>query len=281
MSAARHFPSGGLPRRGLMLSAAASPALLYAAALNNRRRDFCRREGEPVMTLVLRLLVSLASLAAQIAGNPSGHWEGTIQAPGLDVRIEVDLAKRPDGSFEGTLTNPTRKIKGLPFAKVEVDGATIAFYAREDQGFSGLLSGDGKLMSGEYSGSDFSVPFSLTRTGDARIERPAKSPRIGKELEGVWTGTLDDNATASRLVLTLANDPDGTSSGTLLAVDLGGLKLPVVAIAQKASRVTFDIKAFGTAFAGTLNAAGTELAGTYTNPQGVALPLTFHRDAGQ
>jgi hypothetical protein len=37
------------------------------------------------------------------------------------------------------------------------------------------------------------MPFSLTRTGDPRIEAPATSAPIGKELEGIWNGTLDVN----------------------------------------------------------------------------------------
>jgi ABC-2 type transport system permease protein len=40
MSAERYFVGRGLPWGGLLLSATASAALLYAAALNNRRRDF-------------------------------------------------------------------------------------------------------------------------------------------------------------------------------------------------------------------------------------------------
>ncbi|HTM25918.1 MAG TPA: hypothetical protein VL225_12040 [Vicinamibacterales bacterium] len=225
-------------------------------------------------------LLWIVSFGSQIAVGPSGHWEGTIQAPGMEIRIEVDITRNRGGSLEGTLTNPSRHIKALPFAKVTLDGASISFYARDDQGFTGVLSTDGRLITGDFSGPDFSIPFSLTRTGDAKVEPPApKSARIGKELEGAWTGTLDDNGISSRLVLTLANQPDGSGAGAIVMPDMGNLRIPIVAITQKASRVTFDLKAFGTSFAGALNAAGTELAGTYTNAQGTAVPLTFRRAA--
>ena len=43
---------------------------------------------------------------------------------------------------------------------------------------------------------------------------------------------------------------------------------------QKASHVTIDVPSVGASFAGVLNAERTELAGTWTQPQG-AMPLTL------
>jgi ABC-2 type transport system permease protein len=40
MSGERYFRGGGLPLGGILLSVTASVAMLYAAAMNNRRRDF-------------------------------------------------------------------------------------------------------------------------------------------------------------------------------------------------------------------------------------------------
>jgi hypothetical protein len=85
------------------------------------------------MYVAVLLLLSILSLGGHVAVGPSGHWEGTIQAPGTDVTIEVDIARNQDGALAGALTNPSRHIKERPFAKVDVNGTSISFYAREDQ----------------------------------------------------------------------------------------------------------------------------------------------------
>ncbi len=138
-----------------------------------------------------------------------------------------------------------------------------------------MLSADGKSMSGEVVATQGSAPFSLTRTGDARIAPAPKSPPIGKELEGTWNGTLDLGERQMRLVVRMANQPDGTATGTIVSPDGSGVDIPI-AITQTASKVTIDVPSVGASYVGVLNAAGTELAGTWTQLS-AALPLTFRR----
>ena len=59
------------------------------------------------------------------------------------------------------------------------------------------------------------MPFTLTRTGDAKIATVAGGPRLGNELVGSWDGTLDVKGTLVRLTLTMANRPDGTSAASI------------------------------------------------------------------
>jgi hypothetical protein len=222
-------------------------------------------------------LSSPSSVLAQSAADPAGHWQGAIEAPGRSVAFEVDLGKNAKGEMAGTLSIPGQKLKGLPLAKVAVDGLSVTFYARSDQPLRGVLSDDGATMSGDFFVGGASVPFALTRVGAAKIEAPAKSAAVTRELEGTWNGTLDDQGAHLRLVLTMSNQPDGTAIGRIVNLDEGGLELPVV-ITQKASSVTLDSTVVESSFSGTLNEAGTELAGTFTQGPFVA-PLTFRRAA--
>lgn len=231
-----------------------------------------------MLLIAALLLLPASSLRAQTAVDPSGHWEGAVHAPNMEVKIEIDLAKNSKGELAGTFSG--RDVKGLPLARVVVEGKSISFHAREDQTFKGTISADGTSMSGELTGTDptgkaFSVPFSLTRTGDARIEPPAKSAPIGKELEGTWNGTLEVQGKQLRLVLKMANQSDFTSTGSIVTLDQGALEVPV-AITQKGSSVSLDAKVIGGSFSGTLNPEGTELAGTWTQGA-LVLPLTFRR----
>jgi hypothetical protein len=200
--------------------------------------------------------------------------------PNREVSIEVDLAKNARGELAGTFSNPARNLKGFPLASVTVEGNAIRLLIKANSGggtFEGVLSGDGRSMSGTFNTTEggYSIPFGLTRTGDARIEAAATSAPIGKELEGTWHGALVANGKQVRLVLTLSNHPDGT--GSILQVD-EGLDVPIATITQKASSLTLDITAVGGSYSGTLNADGTELAGTWNEGQ-VSLPLTFRRAA--
>jgi len=233
----------------------------------------------PRRTLLLAALFLLpaAPLAAQSAADPSGHWEGAIQAPNMEVRFEIDLAKNSKGELAGSFGQPAENLRGLPLANFAMDGRSIDFQikgsAAGQRTFKGALSADGASMSGDFSQAGFTVPFSLTRTGDARVDTPARNASIGKELEGTWNGTVDVNGLQRRLVLTLANQPDGAATGNVLNVD-EGLEIPISAITQKGSSVTLDVKAVGGSFSGALNAEGTELVGTLTQGSAVE-PVTF------
>ena len=244
-----------------------------------------RLSSRTLWPLVL-LLSPMPCLSAQTNEDPSGHWEGTISAPFGEVLIEVDLAKNAKGELAGTFGQPAQelngralsKLKGLPLARVAVNGKAVAFQIKvtaEGGAFDGLLLADGKSMAGDFTSQGGTVPFKLTRTGEARIEPPPKSPPISKAMEGIWNGALDVQGKQVRLVLKMSNQPDRTSTGSLASIDEGGVEVPV-AIAQKAEHLTLEVKVTGGSYAGALNAAGTELVGTYTM-HGIALPLTFRR----
>src|SRR5262245_65751700 len=86
------------------------------------------------------------ALAAQPAADPSGHWEGTLQAPAMAVPFAIDLARNDQGQLAGTISLPAERISGLPLLKVAVDGAAVSFYARADQPMTGSLSADGTTI---------------------------------------------------------------------------------------------------------------------------------------
>jgi len=238
------------------------------------------RLSTPILLLAALLLFPESFLMAQITVDPSGHWEGMVQIPNMEMKIEIDLAKNSKGELAGTFGNPAQNVKGLPLSTVAVEGRSVRFVlkaGKEVSTFAGTLSSDGKSISGDASQGAESVPFSLTRTGDARIARAPKSPPIGKELEGTWNGTLDMGERHVRLALKMANQPDGTATGTIVSLDGSGMELPI-AMTQKASSVTIDVTSVGISYVGVLNAEGTELVGKWTEGSAV-LPLTFRRAA--
>src|SRR6476661_2830251 len=100
------------------------------------------------------LLAPASSLRAQTAADPSGHWEGTVQVPNMEMRIEIDLAKNGKGGLAGTFGQPAQGVKGLPLSSVVVENRSIRIVLKggpEPSTFEATLSADGQSMSGSVA----------------------------------------------------------------------------------------------------------------------------------
>ena len=231
-----------------------------------------------------RLFVALSAIAVllvpsrvtlgQVAPPPAGHWEGAIEVPGQPLKVEVDLARKGD-KWEGTVAIPVQGMKGFPLSAITVAGDTVSFAMNGVPGtptFKGTISKDGKSLSGQYTQGPGTLPFSLTRTGEAKFEPPPAKTPITKEIEGSWEGALDVNGTTLRLVLKLANGPDGKGTGTLVSVDQNGAEVPVTAVVQNGSHLI--VQTVVGSYEGDLKDG--QLTGTWTQGPGT-LPLVFKR----
>jgi hypothetical protein len=173
------------------------------------------------------MFLSATTLRAQAPVDLSGHWEGAVESPGMELFFQIDLAKNPGGELSGTISVPSENLRGLPLQTVSIKDKVVSFYARRDQPLAGYISDDGKSISGDYSVEGFTLPFTLMRKGEARIDPPVKSAAVGKELEGTWNGSLQADGGALRVSLTLQNQADGSAIGRLVVIDQGGLQIPV------------------------------------------------------
>src|SRR5579871_5680251 len=203
----------------------------------------------------LLLALSVAALV-----NPSGHWEGTLETPQASVAFQVDIVQQ-DGALAGAITIPQQRLTALPLTKIVVDGASITFGARSDQLLAATIDPDGKTMAGTFTMDAFSFPFTLTRTGDAALAPPPLSAAVAKELEGTWHGALGDGAQEIHVLLTMNNRPDGSAVATIVNLDEGGLRLPVV-VSRSGSTVTIASHVVESSFTGELTAKG-EIVGTF------------------
>lgn len=221
------------------------------------------------------VIAAITLLAASGAQAQTGHWKGTIEIPNNPADFELDIARNARGEFYGTATAGVDKVT-IPLQKIAIDGRRLTFYARTDQPMQAQLSETGDVATGTATLAGYELPFTMGRTGDARLEPQPTSPTVSKELEGVWKGALVASTGAQyHFVVTIANQPGGRATATSVSVDEGGLMLHL-AVAQDGANVKFSSRNVPIAFAGTLNAAGTELAGTFTQG-GTSLPLAFTR----
>lgn len=224
--------------------------------------------------VVALMLVFSSIVIAQSPVDPSGRWEGMVHLPNQTLTIEINLTRNAKGELDGTFGEPQQGLKALPLASVSIENRIVKFMVKgSDEGslFTGTLAADGKTLAGDVSVGGMTIPFELSRTGEARVATAPKSPAIPKNLEGTWNGKLGGRL----LVVTLANQADGTSAGTIASPE-GSAKAIPIAIVLKGTRVLLDVDAVGGMFEGELNAANGELTGTWSQAT-ASLPLTLTR----
>ena len=92
---------------------------------------------------------------------------------------------------------------------------------------------------------------------------------------GTWEGALNTGALKLRIGVSITVQPDGRLSATMDSPDQGASGLPLDAVTFSGGVLTFALTRANGRFEGTLNDAGTEIAGTWT--QGPSLPLVLRR----
>jgi hypothetical protein len=96
-----------------------------------------------------------------------------------------------------------------------------------------------------------------------------------QDVVGDWQGSLKAGGAELRLVLHITKGEGGELKATLDSVDQGANGIPVSAITLKDSQLSLTVEAVHGAYEGKVNAAVTEIEGTWS--QGQPLPLVFQR----
>jgi hypothetical protein len=229
-----------------------------------------------VAIAVALLILAIARVGSAQMPPAGGHWEGAIEVPAQKLDIQVDLAPAAD-KWEGTITIPAQGLKGFPLSGIVVKDNSVSFAMKSVPGdpvFTATLSADGKTMTGNLAQGGGTVPFALTRSGNANIERPPDSTPITKELEGAWEGALNVQATTLRLIFKLANQPKGPATGIVVSVDQGGVEIPAASVIQNGGHLKLLLPSIAASYEGDLKDG--ILTGTWTQGPGT-LPLVLKR----
>jgi murein DD-endopeptidase MepM/ murein hydrolase activator NlpD len=107
----------------------------------------------------------------------------------------------------------------------------------------------------------------------------AQAAKTDSDFAGTWKGELGGEGAKLHIALTITKSSGGKFTGVLNSVDQGA-SLPMENVSLKGDAVHFEIEAIGGVYEGTLNAARTEIKGTWTQTNTPAQPLSFVRDTG-
>jgi hypothetical protein len=245
-----------------------------------------RDEGLAIMTIRLlsicvaafALVAGLAPAASSQTATAAGHWTGTLEVPGQSLQVEVDLKPGTPPAWVGTISIAAQNLKAFPLSEIGVQGKAVTFMMANVPGtptFTGTLSDDGATIAGDFAQGGGSVPFKMTRAGEAVIAVPAKSTAITKELEGSWSGTLQVPSGSLRLTLKLAAGADA-ATGSIVSVDQGGAEIPITTVTQTGMHLELELPAIAGKYSGDLKDG--KLVGTWSQGPG-SMPLEFSRPA--
>jgi len=241
--------------------------ILWAMAKTSRR-----------MLVGWGLIVLGGSALAQLAPSPSGHWEGSIQAPNQAVAITVDLAQSPAGAWIGSMSIPMANAIDLPLGNISIQDNAVRFTIPDFPGnpaLEGKLSADAAGLTGTVINPNGAIPFTLQRKGEANVKMPTPSTAMSADFEGTWEGIINAGAANLRMIIKLSRAADGAGAGTMTSVDQGGQEIPMSTVTIHDKQLQFEIRAVGVRYRGTLGGNG-EITGEFS--QGPAtLPLNLKR----
>ena len=75
----------------------------------------------------LFLLATILIPAAATSATLAGHWEGSIQLPGQELGVLVDITQKDDGTWAGTIDIPLQAAKRLALKSISMDGPDATF----------------------------------------------------------------------------------------------------------------------------------------------------------
>jgi hypothetical protein len=234
-----------------------------------------------LMRLISILLVASA-LLVRGEETAAGRWEGSVQIPGNDLRVIVDLAQRDGGAWIGSITIPGFNVKGAALADIAFNGPDATFAIKsalraqggEPAKLIGHLSG-GNKMTGKFVQEGNTALFTLEKIGPPQVDLPPHSTPIAKDLEGEWRGEYELLGYPRKVTVKLQNR--GTEGATAEFVIVGRKenKLPVDLVKQEGVLITIDSHDTGLSFEG--RTGKDEIKGTVIQGP-LEIPVVLHRE---
>src|SRR5688572_3186839 len=99
--------------------------------------------------------MALCMAAALLAQSPEGRWEGSIETPNGDLKMQVDLKNDVEAGWIGAISIPEQKLSGFRLINVKVMGNAVSFGMKVpgDPLFQGTLAKEGGKITGELTQS--------------------------------------------------------------------------------------------------------------------------------
>jgi hypothetical protein len=116
-------------------------------------------------TLALMICVFLIS-SAFYSEDLKGDWNGTLVIPGGQLRLVFHVIKTDDG-YKTTMDSPDQNVSGIPVTTTSFNNPNVKFeISNLGVVYEGTLTDKG--ITGKWMQSGQTLPFDLSRTGEAK-----------------------------------------------------------------------------------------------------------------
>lgn len=236
-----------------------------------------------VFVRLASIILLYSAIACEAAEMAVGRWEGSIQIPGSQFPLIVDLDQVAGQTWAGSVIIPGLGVKGAPLTDLSVGDSEISFtikaaLASERTGpakFKGRVTSPGQL-TGDFLQAGNTAPCVLQKTGPPQVELPRKSTSIRHEFEGEWKGNYEMDGYPRHVTLTLANHSPGSASAKLVIVGKQTNNVPVELVTEEGGFLTIKSPEFGITYEGRFRKEASEINGTFTLGP-FELPLVLRR----
>jgi len=215
-------------------------------------------------------LALAAPAAAQDAPDIAGVWHGAIATPQGGLTLVLHVSRGEDGAIVAKIENYDQN-PGNPadVTEISVTGSRLSWRVAP---ISATYEGDWDEASQQWRGT-------FNQGGDLPLDfaKGAPPPKpVVEGLDGVWVGIIERNGARLRQVLSVRTIDQGTFA-TYSSPDQMLNGAPVSDLVRQGP--TVGLTAFNgfLTFAGTLSDDGTELAGTWSQPNQPDMAITFTR----
>ena len=195
------------------------------------------------MARILLLFFFASVLIVHAEEAAAGRWEGSVQIPGRELKMVVDLARQNE-AWVGSITFPGRIFKGAALTNIVVSGAEITFAIKN--AFGDATGGganckarvNGAKLTGDFLQGGNTAPFALEKIGPPQVEFPQPSTAIVKELEGEWRGEYELFGYTRKVTIKLMNRPKDGATAEFVVVGKKVNNLPVELVTQEGDFLT-------------------------------------------
>ena len=228
----------------------------------------------------LFLFFTLVSAGAE---DLAGRWEGSIQIPGRQFDLIVDLDRADGKNWTGSIIIPGLDVKGAALTGLAVSGSRISFAIKGSlaSARTGVATLEGQLndvgeLTGNFRQAGNTAPFVLKKTGPPQVELPRKSSSISKDLAGEWKGDYEMDGYPRHVTLTLAGHGAEPGTAQLVVVGKRTTNAPIDLVTDEDGFLTIESREFGITYEGRLQKNAGEIRGTFTLGP-FELPLVLRR----
>jgi pimeloyl-ACP methyl ester carboxylesterase len=234
-----------------------------------------------ILSLAALALSPLCRAQSQIAGD----WQGKLNAGGAEFRVAWHVTLAKDGSLTSTLDNIDQGIFAIPVKSTILNGSHVTLTVDADitnngetihvrGAFDGAIDKDATELKGTWTQSEPEQQPADLSLKHLPAQAAAKLA-VPSDIDGAWLGTLDTGTAKLRLVLKIANGPDGLTA-SLQSPDQSPQWLPASSVTRSDSSLTVEFKPIGAVYTAKIGADLNSIDGTFTQG-GVPLPLVLKR----